>query len=278
MGATPPTGTRCPAAIARRGLRVRVRTSDARRSRSCRARRRRARAWRPRRWSSRTRSDRCANGRASSHRVRSRSRAYNRAVRERGSLDELLAAVCATPHDDAPRQVYADALIEAGDPLGESGSRSSFAKARGALDVAGEARHGEHRPRARHRGGGSHRRHARRLRHVCPRLSAGAACLGQRHVGRGHAWVRDARADRCARRGRRRHRARGARSSERRQPSRDLVAEVLARRARVRRTTRMDDAHDPRRCTTIALPSPATYAEAADARVAPAWLSRGLRG
>lgn len=60
----------------------------------------------------------------------------------RESLDALLAAVCAAPHDEVPRQVYADALIEAGDPLGEW-IALELAKARGELARDAEARHGE---------------------------------------------------------------------------------------------------------------------------------------
>jgi uncharacterized protein (TIGR02996 family) len=57
-------------------------------------------------------------------------------------VDDLLAAVCATPDDDALRQVYADALIEAGDPLGEW-IALDLAKARGAVDLDSEERYDE---------------------------------------------------------------------------------------------------------------------------------------
>jgi uncharacterized protein (TIGR02996 family) len=33
--------------------------------------------------------------------------------------DALVAAIAQTPDDDAPRRVWADQLLEAGDPLGE---------------------------------------------------------------------------------------------------------------------------------------------------------------
>src|SRR6188508_1970092 len=36
-----------------------------------------------------------------------------------GGMDELLRAVIEAPDDDAPRLVYADALMRAGDPRGE---------------------------------------------------------------------------------------------------------------------------------------------------------------
>ncbi|HEY1547707.1 MAG TPA: TIGR02996 domain-containing protein [Kofleriaceae bacterium] len=56
--------------------------------------------------------------------------------------EDLLAAICAAPFDDAPRQVYADALIEAGEPLGEW-IAMDLAKARGPLDANAQARFDE---------------------------------------------------------------------------------------------------------------------------------------
>lgn len=53
--------------------------------------------------------------------------------------DELLAAVYAAPHDDGPRQVYADALTERGDERGEFISLQ-LARARGEATVAQRVR------------------------------------------------------------------------------------------------------------------------------------------
>lgn len=58
------------------------------------------------------------------------------------TLTQLLEEIYANPADDGPRQIYADALLELGDPRGEW-IALDLARARGELDAAGIARQQE---------------------------------------------------------------------------------------------------------------------------------------
>ncbi len=72
--------------------------------------------------------------------IRAEGRAAAAAARR--TLGELLAEVYAAPDDDGPRLVYADALLERGDPRGEL-IALQIARARGAITDEGRAREAE---------------------------------------------------------------------------------------------------------------------------------------